>query len=219
MNRILAPIAFLTVAAICVPASAQRFSISIGRHSSHHDSHFDSHHTSRHLSHHSGGIGHIRHTPNIERLDNYADQLAEVARHLHDDAHMLSQDYEHSTAIEAYVSQLERVQEHLHEILHHSANRGRVSLGLIGHVQSDFRQVERLVSKLDRQLSHQTIDGARTRDFHTIRHMRGVIASEMRPLLSRVNQELYGFRGNVDGDIHHGHSHRSTPIISRRIGF
>ena len=147
---------------------------------------------------------HEVHVPDIAQLDTYSDQLAKVARHLHEDAHQLSQDYEHSEAIEHYVDRVDRLQKHMHEILHEAAEQGVVSTVLISHVKSDVRSVASLVSQLDGQLSHQAKDGARTADFHAISHMRQIIASEMRPLLQQINVELYGHVAAVQRQpIHH----------------
>ena len=57
---------------------------------------------------------HEPHVPDIIRLDADSDRLAAIARHLHEDAHGLSQDYEHSESIEDYVDQIDRLQQHLH---------------------------------------------------------------------------------------------------------
>jgi uncharacterized Zn finger protein len=136
---------------------------------------------------------HDPHTPDVVQLDKYADELAKVARHLHEDAHKLSQDYEHSSAIETYVDSLDRLQKHMHEILHEAVESGIQSTELIEHVKGDVRQVRALLSRLYREIQHQGYDGARTADFHAMSHMRQVIVVEASPLVRQTEVALYGY--------------------------
>jgi hypothetical protein len=136
------------------------------------------------------------HVPNVAQLDAYSDQLAKVARHLHEDAHKLSQDYEHSVAIEQYVDSVDRLQQHMHEILHEAAETGTQSWALTAHVKSDVRQVKHLIYRLTGELSHQGLDGARTEDFHAMVHMRQIISQEALPLIRQLEVELYGYTPN-----------------------
>jgi hypothetical protein len=145
------------------------------------------------------------HVPSITTLDHYSDQLANLARHLHEDAHKLSQDYEHSEAIEHYVDNVDRLQTHMHEILHHAVETGRQSTGLITHVMEDVRQVKSLFSKLSGELQHQGIDGARTHDFYAMSHMRQLLAQTAFPLIRQMEIELYGYSLDGHSTIHSGH--------------
>lgn len=133
------------------------------------------------------------HVPNVAQLDAYSDQLAKVARHLHEDAHKLSQDYEHSESIENYVDNVDRLQQHMHEILHEAAETGTQSSALTTHVKSDVRQVKNLIYRLAGELSHQGYDGARTADFHAMVHMRQIIDQEALPLIQQLEIALYGY--------------------------
>ena len=117
----------------------------------------------------------VSYRPDVVQLDQWADGLAQAARHLHEDAHQLGQDYEHSRSIEAYVSRLDRLNEHMHGILHRAAGRRHLSTSEIRHVAGDVLDVRRLAIRLDRELAHQRIDGARTQDFHALDHMRQII--------------------------------------------
>ncbi len=147
----------------------------------------------RHPSHGHDYWHHDFHTPDVVQLDAYADQLAKVARHLHEDAHQLSQDYEHSESIERYVDNVDRLQQHLHEILHGAVESGYQSSSLFVHAKNDVRQVRSLMGRLYRELEHQGYDGARTQDFHAIAHMRQVIVQEAYPLIRQMETELYGY--------------------------
>ncbi len=135
---------------------------------------------------------HTAHTVNLALLDTYADQLAVVARHLHEDAHRLSQDYEHSAAIESFVDQVDRLQTHLHELLHDAAAHGHQTSTIIQHTKSDVQQARNLFVGLYQELAHQGVDGARSGDFYAIQHMRQVITSEALPLIQRMELGLYG---------------------------
>ncbi|TWU14992.1 hypothetical protein Pla52o_55290 [Novipirellula galeiformis] len=148
---------------------------------------------------------HPPHTPSVTQLDTYADQLAKVARHLHEDAHRLSQDYEHSESIERYVDQIDRLQQHMHQILHEAAEANRTSTGLIQHIKSDVRQVKSLLNQLYRELQHQGFDGARTNDFHAMAHMRQVVVSEANPLIRQLEVALYGY--TQPQDVHRSFRH------------
>ncbi len=153
----------------------------------------DRHSNDSYSSHHSGSHGespvhHVR----VAELDRHADQLAEVARHLHDDVHQLSQGYEHSHSIESTVTNLEKLQEHMHQILHAASNSRYASSGLIDHVAEDMNSVRSLLLTLHRELQHQGYDGARHHDYATINHMRHVITGEALPLLQRMEFAMYG---------------------------
>ncbi|WP_442509450.1 hypothetical protein SH528x_001022 [Novipirellula sp. SH528] len=161
---------------------------------------------------HGGNWGHdywhpapAPHVPNVVQLDDYADQLAKVARHLHEDAHKLSQDYEHSHSIEGYVDQIDRLQQHMHTILHEAAEQNRQSTGLTEHIKSDVRQAKALLARLYGELQHQGYDGARTNDFYAMAHMREVIVSEANPLIRQLEIALYGY--SQSSDIHSSYRH------------
>lgn len=152
---------------------------------------------------HGGDWGHDYwhappHVPSVAQLDEYADQLAKVARHLHEDAHKLSQDYEHSHSIEGYVDQVDRLQQHMHTILHEAAEQNRLSTGLLTHIKSDVRQAKLLFSRLYGELQHQGYDGARTTDFYAMAHMREVIVTEANPLIRQLEIALYGYSHTDD---------------------
>lgn len=132
------------------------------------------------------------HAPDLVILDSQADQLAKIARHLHEDAHELSQDYEHSESIEAYVDSLDRLHDHMHEILHEAVEAGVQSTSLTTHIKSDVRQVKSLLSRLYRELQHQGFDGARTNDFRAMVHMRKIIVQDAFPLVRKMEAALYG---------------------------
>lgn len=165
---------------------------------------FDRRHNESYSSHYSGShqVSPV-HQVSIAELDRHADQLAEVARHLHDDAHQLSQDYEHSHSIALTVTKLEQLQEHMHQILHGAANSRYASSGLIGHVAEDMNGVRSLLLTLQRELQHQGADGARQRDYVAIHHMRQVITGEALPLLQRMELSLYG--ASQHHDLHTSH--------------
>lgn len=166
----------------------------------------DRHRHDTHRSHHSGGRTVFpTHHASIAELDRQADQLAEVARHLHDDAHQLSQDYAHSHSIESTVMKLERLQEHMHQMLHAASNSRYASSDLIDHVAEDMNSVRSLLLTLHRELQHQGMDGARRQDYVTIRHMRQVITGEALPLLQRMELTLYG--SPQRHDVHTSHRH------------
>jgi hypothetical protein len=135
---------------------------------------------------------HDSHPPDVVRLDSDSDRLAAIARHLHEDAHDLSQDYEHSEGIEGYVDQIDRLQQHLHHILHEAAESKTQSTELFEHVKSDVRQVKSWLNRLYMELQHQGFDGARTADYHAMLHMRRIIVNDAFPLVRQMESELYG---------------------------
>ncbi|WP_143543925.1 hypothetical protein [Rhodopirellula sp. MGV] len=144
------------------------------------------------------------HRPNVVKLDEYADRLAKIAEHLHDDAHDLSQDYHHSDSIERYVDQLEQLQKHMHSILHHAAGDHHVDSGMLRHIQTDVTSAKSLLGRLDRELRHQSHDGTRRHDSQLILHMRRIIVREAYPLLGLMQNELTGDRyGSSTGHHHH----------------
>lgn len=154
----------------------------------------------------------------LNRLDRYADGLAQAARHLHEDAHRLRQDYIHSRSIEAYVDRLDRLNEHLHELLHDARGRGHISDSQLRHVAGDVQDIGRLANRLDAELEHQRHDGARPCDYHALDHMRRVIATEIYPLLGRMEHELRdGLRYGQFAP--HMRGHRDPPHIGRTPSF
>ena len=157
------------------------------------------------------------HVPNVAQLDAYSDQLAKVARHLHEDAHKLSQDYEHSEAIEYYVDNVDRLQQHMHAILHEAAETGTQSAALATHVKSDVRQVRNLINRLSFELSHQGYDGARTEDFHAMVHMRQIINQEALPLIGQLEVELYGYAPNDHLQSFHRRPWGGRTWMTRRV--
>lgn len=150
----------------------------------------------------------------VRKLDRLADQLAEAAKHLHEDAHQLRQDYEHSVAIEAYVDRLDRLNEHMHRILHVAARRGYLTGGEMRHISGDVQQVRSLAIRLDKELEHQRFDGARPCDFRALDHMRQVIAVEVFPRVRAMEYEL-NFRNTSHHDVHHD-SHGPLPYTASR---
>lgn len=229
MTRSIITLAFALLATLAVgvqPASAQSFrfgfsngGFSIGTGGRHLPPSYTSHHSN---SYHSGSHSSY-HSPNVRLLDQQADQLAEVVKHLHDDAHQLMQNYEHSREIESFVSRLEVLTEHMHDLLHGANNRGHLSASLERHLGEDVRTARSLIQALDSNLHHQGFDGALTRDYHHMTHMRSVIANEATPLLRSLDMNLFGYcaYSSVRRDVHHG-AHRDThaPVTPvRRSGF
>lgn len=147
------------------------------------------------------------HQPNVIRLDQWADKLAESAKHLHEDAHQLGQDYEHSQSIEVTIDRLDRLNKHMHDLLHHAAERHYLASSEIQHVVKDLRDVRQLAVQLDRDLRHQRYDGARPHDYHALNHMRQILSREVFPLVRRMQYEL-GDRNRLHHlhDRGHGHS-------------
>ena len=164
---------------------------------------------------------HDSHVPDVVRLDSDSDRLAAIARHLHEDAHDLSQDYHHSEAIEGYVDQIDRLQQHLHHILHEAAESNTQSTELIEHVRSDVRQVKSWLNRLYMELQHQGFDGARTADYHAMLHMRRIIVNDAFPLVRQMESELDGhalFDDHWTGVHHRSLSPRSRSSRRYRIG-
>lgn len=210
MYRTINTLALIAVAAVLTSssASAQWFGSSHWNDRSH-----SSHHSGAHLSNDWAHELHrpVVHVPNVDLLDSYADRLVTVATHLHDDAHALSQGYQHSASIERYVSRIERLQTHMHDILHQASSNRITGAVCVSHIRSDVRQVASLARRLDGELSHQHRDGVSSSDFQLISHMRQVIASEMNPLLGLMNAEL-------TGSSHHAASvHRTVPVQARQV--
>lgn len=177
----------------------------------------DHHHNDFHSSHHSGShaVTPVHHA-SVAELDRLADQLAEVIRHLHDDAHQLSQNYEHSRSIELTVTELEKLQEHMHRILHAASNSRYASSELIHHVVEDMNSVRSLLVTLHRELQHQGLDGVHRHDYVAISHMRQVITTEALPLLQRMELTLYG---SAQHDVHTSYRHPTNihqPPTARR---
>jgi hypothetical protein len=140
-------------------------------------------------------------------LDQFSDRLEKIAEHLHEDAHQLSQDYEHSASIESYVYRLDRLQKHMHGILHGQAQAGFSSYNAIQHIKSDVRQTKELLSRLYGELQHQGYDGARQSDFRAMAHMRRIIAGEAFPVVRSMESELYGFNRVIQTN-HSNHTYR-----------
>jgi len=197
MTRLFLTLAVLSVALVATNAHAQ------SRHSSH-GSHWG------HLPAHDYWHHNV-HVPDVAQLDRDANTLASIARHLHEDAHELSQDYHHSEAIEHYVDKIDRLQHHMHELLHDAVVSGRQSSGLISHIKSDVRQVKSLLSQLYGELSHQGFDGARPNDFQLMAHMRQIIVQQAYPLAKKMEAELCGFNS------HSIHSTHRYPIQRSRV--
>ncbi len=176
-----------------------------------------SHHGHNHYDHGHDHWDHPIHTPNLIRLDQLSDRLEKIAEHLHEDAHQLSQDYEHSVSIEGYVDRLDRLQKHMHEILHYQAESGFSSYNAIRHIKSDVAESKALMSRLYGELQHQGYDGARPSDFRAMAHMRQIIAHEAFPLLRSMESELYGF----NQVIHNNHRYQTNrqPVRTRSLGW
>ena len=111
------------------------------------------------------------HPPNLTQLDALSDRLAMIAQHLHQDAHQLSQDHQHSASIEAFVDRLDRLQTHMHELLHNAPAWGPQSMGVVHHAKGDVSQAKDLMRRLYGELQHQGNDGARESDFQAMAHM------------------------------------------------
>tara|TARA_R110002049_G_scaffold2750_10_gene22478 strand:+ start:149266 stop:149991 length:726 start_codon:yes stop_codon:yes gene_type:complete len=172
---------------------------------------FDDHLHSSHSQRLDHGYWHQDvHVPDVVNLDHYSDQLASIARHLHEDAHKLSQDYEHSESIERHVDNVDRLQSHMHQILHHAVESGRQSMSLTAHVSEDLRQVKQLLTSLYGELQHQGFDGARTQDYYAMNHMRQILAQHAFPLVRQMEIELFGYALDGRGQHHfagNGHGH------------
>jgi hypothetical protein len=134
------------------------------------------------------------HTPNLSRLDQYSDRLEKIAEHLHEDAHKLSQDYQHSASIENYVEQLEHLQKHMHGILHQVSKSGQRAASAVQHIKGDVNKSKNLMNRLYGELKHQGFDGARTNDFRAMAHMREIIVRDAFPLVRAMESELYGYQ-------------------------
>jgi len=157
----------------------------------HHDDHHDSHHDDYHFDH---DWERPVHTPDLQKLDQFSDRLAKIAEHLHEDAHKLSQDYEHSASIGSYVEQLEHLQEHMHKILHQTAHTGNRARSAVEHIKGDVTKSKTLMNRLYGELQHQGFDGARTNDFRAMAHMREIIVRDAFPLVRAMESELYGYQ-------------------------
>lgn len=164
-----------------------------------------------------GSYGSWRQTNRIDvrRLEQYADELALVASHLHDDVRDLKCPRAQSQALMHYVTELEALQHHLHEILRDAVDRGGASSRLIGYVTSDFRDARTLATRLGQELDRQLQNGVQGRDARRILHMREIIAHEMLPLLSRVDRELR--RGTTS--VHYRQSSAPRTGFSWSFGF
>ncbi len=143
--------------------------------------------------HHAPSFGHGHHTPDVHRLIALSDALVKIGRHLHDDAHNLSQDYAHSREIESYVDQVVRLQRHMHQVLHDAERHGYQPFQYVGDIKLDVRKTKLLLSRLDNELSHQNATGVRTSDYYTITHMRHVISHEAFPWVRKMEVALYGY--------------------------
>jgi hypothetical protein len=140
------------------------------------------------VPHHPAAIDRVT----LVQLDRLADQLADIAAHLHEDSHQLSPHYFHSAAIEAYVVELEELQRHLHLVLHQAVNSNSQSRWLITHVRSDLSQTRQLLNRLYAELHHQGLDGACPEDLRLIAHMRRIITRQAFPLMETMEAELSG---------------------------
>ncbi|MCA9126680.1 MAG: hypothetical protein KDB22_06335 [Planctomycetales bacterium] len=135
---------------------------------------------------------HHRHGPDLARLTALVGELEEVCRHLHEDAHGLSQDYRNSQAIETYVDRLDRLKVHMHEMLTDASRLGTYTSSLDQHIKHDTIESQGLLNDLYGLITGQTFEGARAQDHSMLLHMQEVILHEAYPLLSRVEVELYG---------------------------
>lgn len=217
MTRLLTAAFVLSVLVAAGSVSAQGFRIQFPggqiQQGHLHDQDHHSHDQDHHFDH---GFNHS-YTIDTRQLDRYADQLADIGKHLHEDAHLLSQDYEHSAAIERYVEEMERLQHHMHEILHNAVQSGRQSTSLTRHLKEDVRQVNSYLNRLYGELNHQSQDGARSSDFRAMAHMRNIIVGQAMPLVRRMEVSLYGY-SHHGGSIHHDDVHilRQPEVINRR---
>lgn len=177
MKRLVAPLFTIAIAVLTNAANAQFH----GGHGHHHD--IDSIH-----GHH---IEHFR-PLDVRQLDEDADLLAQIASHLHEDAHELSQDYHHSGTIEAYVDQLDQLQQHMHEVLHEAAESGHQSTALAIHMRRDVARAKQLMRDLYGELQHQRFDGARPDDFRYMAHMQEILEQQAYPLATRMERALRG---------------------------
>ncbi|QDV21890.1 hypothetical protein [Aureliella helgolandensis] len=143
---------------------------------------------------HRGYHSYHHQTANAARLAAYVGQLEEVCKHLHDDTHDLSQDYRHSQAIESHIDQLESLKVHMHEILTQAVERGHYSSQVDRHIKEDLLEAKSLFSAYHRLLQGQLRSGARSVDYHTLKHMQEVLLHEAFPLVSQIESELYGRR-------------------------
>ena len=157
----------------------------------------------------------VHQTTDVRKLDRLADQLIEAAKHLHEDAHQLGQDYEHSATIEATVDRLDRLNKHMHNILHLATRRGYLTSGEMRHISGDVQQIRSLAIRLDKELEHQRFDGARPHDYQSLDHMRQVIASEVFTRVRSMEYEL-NFRSTPHHDVHHDDVHHASPYTANR---
>lgn len=157
---------------------------------------------------------HDLHRPNVAVLDQLTDRLAIVARHLDEDACKLSQDYRNSHRVKHYVTRLARLQHHMHDLLHDASRRCHQSQALVNHLKGDVRESKVLLERLDRELEYQGFDGVRPCDARLLVHMREVILREAFPLITRLENELYGYRSYTSARpyIHHP-SPRPQPVV------
>ena len=192
MSRSISSLAAAGVLALvgsCLIASVA--SAQIFRHSDHDPSGF--HHAEPNFDSCPNRLPH-HFVPDVRLLDADSDSLVKIIEHLHRDAHSLSHGYEHSRGIESFVTRLERLQKHMHGILHQASHHGGISPGTVRHLQRDVGDSRELALRLDGELGHQAVDGALSRDFQTIAHMRELIAHQLFPILRRMEGELSGAR-------------------------
>ena len=149
------------------------------------------------------------HRPDVIKLDRYADQLEQVAKHLHADVLRLGKECPYSAAIDEYVCRLDQLNEHLHDLLHRSADRGHLSTSYIRYVSNDIRTIRKLGTRLDVYLEHCRYETARPEDVGAIDHMRQIISNELFVLIRRMEHEL-------DGDEPLLQSSRFNPSVGYR---
>lgn len=155
--------------------------------------HFDSPQRtfSSHRASHDYGQHH-RHSPDMVCLTNLVGEMGEVCRHLHEDAHNLSQDYRNSEAIEVFIHRLDRLKIHMHELLTDAARRGLYSSSLDRHIKQDVAEVQQLLSEFYRHIQDQAFEGVRPCDHKLLVHMEEIVVHEAFPLLCRIETQLYG---------------------------
>lgn len=226
MTRVFALVAAAVVTLSCTSAEAQifnrfdsyqRFTSDFDRYRS--DRHRDDRrHDDRYRARYSGGhLDAPVHQCSVAELERLADQLAEVARHLHDDAYQLSRGYERTHAIIGTVSKLERLQEHMHRVLRDAARSRYASSSLISHVAADMNEARSLMLSLHSELRRQGYHGACPQDLVAIKHMQRVITDEALPLLQRMELTLYGStHHDVLPSRHDVHASSRYPVESRR---
>ncbi|MEM6469180.1 MAG: hypothetical protein AAF802_06390 [Planctomycetota bacterium] len=128
--------------------------------------------------------------PDLLLLDRLADQLELAARHLHEDAIRLGQDYVHSPRLSFYVSRLDRLNGHLHDMIHRATDRGFLSEYEARYVSRDVQEIRLLATRLDAELLRQRRNGAQPCHFAAIDHMRDVLSLEIFAAIREMEHQL-----------------------------